>query len=513
MARWRGPEFGRLARWGFAAAPRWLLATLMLWLATASIQAEASLTVGSKKFTESVILGELVTGLLRSQGSRAVHHRELGGTRVLWNALLRGDIDMYPDYTGTLRHEILAGEQVGQGMAGLTAALAERGVRLSSPLGFNNGYALGLLRPRFEQLGIRTISELRRHPTLVIGTSNEFLRRADGWPALQQAYALPQRVRGMDHDLAYRGLQAGDLDLMTLYTTDAEIARHDVVALVDDRGFFPPYQAVLVYRADLDPQTVQGIERLAGQIDEADMIGMNAAVKIDGHAESAVADDFLRQRLDIERVSELPQGRWARIGQRTREHLVLVSVSLSAAILVALPLGIWAARRPRLAQLILGIAGVLQTLPALALLVFMIPLLGIGAGPAIAALFLYSLLPIVRNTHTGLAGIPPALRESAEALGLPPGARLRLVELPLAAPTILAGIKTAAVINIGTATLGALIGAGGYGQPILTGIRLDDPGLILEGAIPAAVMALAAQGLLDAGERRLRRPARRARRP
>jgi osmoprotectant transport system permease protein len=142
----------------------------------------------------------------------------------------------------------------------------------------------------------------------------------------------------------------------------------------------------------------------------------------------------------------------------------------------------------------------LQTLPALALLVFMIPLLGIGPGPAIAALFLYSLLPIMRNTYTGLTGIPNSLLESADALGLPSAARLRRVELPLAATSIMAGIKTAAVINIGTATLGALIGAGGYGQPILTGIRLDDTALILEGAIPAALLALIAQALLDGVE-------------
>ena len=141
--------------------------------------------------------------------------------------------------------------------------------------------------------------------------------------------------------------------------------------------------------------------------------------------------------------------------------------------------------------------GVIQTIPSLALIVFMIPLLGIGNVPAIVALFLYSLLPIVRNTHTGLKDIPTPVRESAEALGLPRGARLRLVELPMAARSILSGIKTSAVINVGTATLGALIGAGGYGQPILTGIRLNNLELILEGAVPAALLALGVQGAFD----------------
>jgi len=150
---------------------------------------------------------------------------------------------------------------------------------------------------------------------------------------------------------------------------------------------------------------------------------------------------------------------------------------------------------------VIGLTGILQTVPSLAMFVFMIPVFGIGTWPAIAALFLYSLLPIVRNTHAGLVGIAPELRESAAAMGLPRGVRLRRIELPLATRSILAGIKTAAVINVGTATLAALIGAGGYGQPILTGIRLDNISLILEGAIPAAILALLAQGVFEGIER------------
>jgi osmoprotectant transport system permease protein len=170
-------------------------------------------------------------------------------------------------------------------------------------------------------------------------------------------------------------------------------------------------------------------------------------------------------------------------------------VSLLAAIVVAVPLGIAAARRRRLGSAILGAAGIVQTIPSLALLVLLIPLLGIGTLPAIAALFVYSVLPIVRNTATGLQGIPVALLESADVLGLSSWARLVRIELPLALPSIMAGIQTSAIINVGTATLGALIGAGGLGQPILTGIRLDDRSLILEGAVPAALLALAVQAL------------------
>jgi osmoprotectant transport system permease protein len=227
---------------------------------------------------------------------------------------------------------------------------------------------------------------------------------------------------------------------------------------------------------------------------------MNARTKLDGVAETQVAATFVRETLGVAATAET-ESMWDRLWRNTRDHLGLVAVSLGAAILVAVPLGVLAARRRDLGQAILAVTGVIQTIPSLALFVFMIPLLGIGGPPAMVALFLYSLLPIVRNTHAGLAGISTSLRESAEALGLPAPARLRLIELPLAGRSILAGIKTSAVINVGTATLGALIGAGGYGQPILTGIRLDDVGLILEGAVPAALLALAVQGLFEIFER------------
>jgi osmoprotectant transport system permease protein len=229
---------------------------------------------------------------------------------------------------------------------------------------------------------------------------------------------------------------------------------------------------------------------------------LNARVKLNGEAEASVAASFLEENLALD-IDLQVKTAWQRFWRHTREHLVLVGISLTAAILVAIPLGIVAVRFTRAGQIVLGIAGIIQTIPSLALFVFLIPLLGIGGPPAVVALFLYSLLPIIRNTHAGIRDIPPAIVESARALGLPSRARLRIVELPLATGAILAGIKTSAVINVGTATLAALIGAGGYGQPILTGIRLDDIGLILQGAIPAAVLALMVQGVFELVERRL----------
>jgi osmoprotectant transport system permease protein len=273
--------------------------------------------------------------------------------------------------------------------------------------------------------------------------------------------------------------------------------------LEDDRNHFPEYRAVVLYRSELKqqrPELVSALRSLEGVISERRMAAMNARTKIDGVSESTVAADFLSETLGIE-VAVEARSRTRRVWDRTIEHLILVLVSLFFAIVVAVPLGIVAYRRERLGSLIIGTVGVIFTIPSLALLVFMIPILGIGAGPAMVALFLYSLLPIVRNTHAGLTEMSLPVRESAMALGLSPGFRLRHVELPIASGTILAGVKTAAVINIGTATLGALIGAGGYGQPILTGIRLNDVGLILEGAVPAALLAIAAQAAFSFAER------------
>lgn len=455
--------------------------------------------VGSKKFTESVILGDMVTQLARSTGVRTEHRRELGGTQVLWQALRRGEIDLYPEYTGTLRQEIFAGRALPDDES-LHQVLAAEGLRMSAPLGFNDTYALGMKEAEAERLGIRTLSDLRGHPELRFGFSNEFMDRGDGWPALRSRYGLPQRdVRGLDHDLAYRGLESGALQVTDLYSTDAEIAYYGLRVLEDDLRHFPAYDAVLLYREDLAgraPEVVAALGRLEGRISEPEMVELNARAKLQRVPERQVAATFLERELGLA-VTVRGDSVLARLWRHTREHLFLVGLSLLAAIAVAVPLGVLVARRPRLGRGVLALASIIQTVPSLALLVFMIPLLGIGARPAIVALFLYSLLPILRNTAAGLTGIAPEVRESAEALGLPPGARLRWVELPMAAPSILAGIQTSAVINVGTATLGALIGAGGYGQPILTGIRLDDTSLILQGAVPAAVLALLVSGLFE----------------
>ncbi|MCB0718195.1 MAG: ABC transporter permease subunit [Bacteroidetes bacterium] len=453
----------------------------------------ASISVGSKLFTESVILAEIAAQTAEHNGYAVERKFELGGTRFVWSALLNGEIDIYADYSGTLQQEILG----GLAEAAVPETLASIGVSMTRPLGFNNTYALGMTREHAASLSIRSISDLADHPDLRFGFSNEFMDRADGWRGLKASYNLPQSATGLDHNLAYRGIESGSIDVVDLYSTDPEIAYYDLLVLTDDRAYFPRYDAVYLYRSDLNrtaPDFTKAIEGIAGTIDESTMVALNAAVKLDGKSERVVAADFL----DSEPPPTSERNALAnRIWQRTWEHLQMVLISLAMAVIVAIPFGIAASRFRLLRRPILGLTAVLYTIPALALLVFMIPLLGIGTIPAIAALFLYSLLPIVRNTYEGLEGIPTALTETATSLGLTPRTRLLRIDLPMASRSILAGIKTAAVINIGTATLGALIGAGGYGQPILTGIRLDSVPLILEGAVPAAILALGAQSLLE----------------
>jgi osmoprotectant transport system permease protein len=470
---------------------------------------------GSKSFIESALLGEVLRELAESAGAHAEHVARLGDTSKVWNALLAGEVDAYCEYTGTLRQEILAREKV-RSQEDLGRALEARGLRMSRSLGFSNNYAVGMREDRASALGIRTISDLRNHPELKLGLSHPFLERGDGWRGLQKRYDLPFRTpEGLEHSLVYVGLQQGTLDVVDLYTTDAAIPHYGLRVLEDDRQYFPRYDAVVLYRADLAeraPEVVKAFLRLEGAISAETMQSMNARVEIDHNPDAQVASDYLAEKLGLH-VDVVLETRTQRLERATWQHIRLVAISLALGIVCAVPLGVLAARRPVLGQLILGAVGIIQTIPALALLTLLIVLLGqmrelvekmglssIGVFPAIIALFLYSLLPILRNTHAGLHDIPLQIRESAEALGLSSFARLYLVELPMASRSILAGIKTAAVINVGFATLGGLIGAGGYGQAIITGLDKTDYKLMLEGAIPAMVLALLVQGIFEIAE-------------
>ncbi|WP_310333125.1 glycine betaine ABC transporter substrate-binding protein [Roseateles asaccharophilus] len=464
--------------------------------------------VGSKRFTESYLLGEIVSQTLSAQGRPAEHRQGLGNTAILAAALREGQIDVYPEYTGTIVRELLKRESPADAQASLqqiNAWLAPLGLKAGVPLGFNNSYALAMREADAVRLGIATISDLaaktaKDTPTLKMGLSHEFIARADGWPALQRAYGLKLSPgAGLDHGLAYQALAGGQVDLIDVYTTDAQLARQPVRVLRDDRGFFPRYDAVLLMRATLDDAPLQA---LAGRLDEARMIRLNAAAELDGRPFADVARGFLGPAAPTAAQGLTQRLLAPDLARLLGQHLALVLASLAMAVALAVPLGIAAHRLPRLAAPVMAVVGLLQTLPSLALLAFLIALLGrIGFVPALLVLFVYALLPIVRNTHAGLQAVPDGLRQAALALGLTRGQALRAVELPLALPTLLAGVKTAAVTNVGTATVAAFVGAGGLGERIVAGLAVNDSALMLAGALPAAGLAIVVQLTFDAWER------------
>lgn len=482
----------------------------LLLLVPLACGAQDLVRVGSKRFTESYILGEIVAQTVTAGGgARAVHKPGLGNTGILFAALENGAIDVYPEYTGTIAFELLRLTHP-QSIEELNRRLGSRGLAVGVPIGFSNSYALAMTQQRAQKLGIRSLSDLARHPQLAFGLSQEFVSRRDGWEALREAYGMsPAKVRGLDHGLAYEAIAAGQFDVVDVYTTDAKIVRYRLRVLEDDRRFFPAYDAVLLYRRDLPerfPGAWKALEGLDGRISAADMSAMNAAAELSAQPFARIAHDFLAGKLNaglVEGNRDLLETIFGGdFGRLTWEHCVLVFASLALSVAVGIPLGIGAHGAPRLRHAVLGSVGILQTVPALALLAFLIAALGqIGTLPAVTALFLYALLPIVRNTYTGLSEISPSLRDSAIALGLPRGTQLRLIEIPLAARSILAGVKTSAVINVGTATIAAFIGAGGYGERIVAGLAVNDNVMLLAGAIPAAAMALIVQGGFDALDR------------
>lgn len=465
--------------------------------------------VSSKIFTENVLLGELITQTASSQNIPVIHKDSLGPARLMWNALLAEEIDIYPEYTGTLLHEILP----TKGFKTIEEArpyLDSLGFGIGPMFGFSNNFALGVTKKTKDKYKLKKISDLKRYPKLRFGLTNDFVSRNDGWPGLRDRYQLPQKnVKGLEHQVSYQALAHGESDVGVLYTTDAEIALYDIQTLEDDQKYFPTYEAFILYRKsalEKAPKLKKVFETLNSAINNKSMILMNKEATIDQVHHSEVAAKFLKENFDI--TKKVSKETWVEsIWRHTKDHLSLVFQSMSLAVIVAVPLGVFAAKFPTAGQGILAVVGIIQTIPALALLVLLIgPLsaLGIpsiGNTPAIISLFLYSLLPIVRNTHAGLTHISPQLKESARALGLSPFSRLYLIEIPLASGMILAGIKTALILNVGFATLGALIGAGGYGQPIMTGIRLGSYSMILMGALPAAGLAILCQVTFDYCER------------
>lgn len=485
------------------------LLCLISWLALMSTFASAAdepLRVGSKRFTESYILAELLAQTAAPQTTTPpVLRQGLGNTAIVYEALRSGAIDLYAEYTGTIAQEILKGapaqtpDEINAGLAGL-------GLGMAIPFGFNDGYAIAVRAADADKLGLHTLSDLARHPELKLGLSNEFIGRADGWKGLAQRYGYTQQPTGLDHGLAYDAIAAKQIDAIDIYTTDAKIDHLGLRVLEDDRKYFPRYDAVVLYRLDLPtrlPKAWAALKTLEGQVDEHAMIAMNARAELQSVPFDAIARDFIASKAGKAAAQDSRRGFMAKLfgpdlWQLARQHLLLVAISVGVAILIGVPIAILVFPHLRARAIVLGIASVLQTVPSLALLAVLISMIGaIGTLPALIALTLYSLLPIMRNTVIGLTEVPSGLRMAGTALGMTPPQSLELVLLPLALPTLLAGVRTATAIAIGTATIAAFIGAGGFGERIVTGLALNDRELLLAGALPAAAMALLSEAIFE----------------
>jgi osmoprotectant transport system permease protein len=494
-----------------------------------AIQAAPSrpVVIASKPFGESYVLAEIFAQLLEARGVAVDRRPGLGATEIAFQALRSGAIDVYPEYTGTGLLAIL-GEPPKRDPREVYDRVSREfrrrwSIRWLPPLGFENTYAIAVRRETAERYRLETLSDLARvGPELRAGLTADFIGRPDGLPGLARAYGLRfAEVRALLPAVKYQALAAGKVDVIDGYSTDGLIARYDLVVLEDDRRFFPPYEAAaLVGRglAERRPDAIAALTELSARLDVAAMRGLNRRLEVEGEPVERVAADALADLGLTALVGEPAttveghrQGlarylldRRRDLLQMTARHLLLVALSLAAAVAVAVPLGVGLERFSRGAETTVRAVGLLQTIPGIALIAFMIPLLGIGVLPAVVALFLYSLYPILRNTWTGVRDAAPDAVAAATALGMTPGQVLRHVRLPLASPVIMAGIRTAGVINVGTATLAAFIGAGGLGDPIAAGLALSDTHMILSGAIPAALLALGVDALLGGVERVVR---------
>lgn len=482
---------------------RYLLIIFLL-VATASLKSQ-TISIGSKIHGESRLLAEIMAQAIEQNTDIKVKRRYgLGGTLICFEALRTGEVDVYPEYTGTIMTAILHEEPSRAEKQILTPDSIYKAISktlekkynmiLGLPFGFSNSYAI-ITNP---DLGLKTISDLRDRNDLRYGFSNEFLERKDGFPGLNEQYHLHlETPRGIDHGLAYQALAEKQIDVTDAYSTDGRLQSYGFTLLKDDQHFFPPYDAVPIFRKEYvqqHPEVLRIINQLANSLDEKKMQSLNYRFEVDRIPLATVAYDFLSEK----GMAKHQAGISARhpVLRQTLEHIRLTFLATFLAILLAVPLAIYLSDKKRAAGFALAVTGILQTIPSLALLGFMIPLFGIGFTPAVIALFLYALLPILRNTYTGLQSTDPLLIQAAQGMGMTHWQILRQVRLPLAMDVIMAGIRTALIINIGTATLAAFIGAGGLGESIITGITLNDHNMILRGAIPAALLALIAdQGM------------------
>lgn len=478
--------------------------------------AAQALRIGAKNFTEQQILGELVAQLLERHAGVEIDRRfTLGGTGICHEALVSGEIDGYVEYTGTALTAILK-EDGGGTPDSVFRRVARRyhdefDIVWLPPFGFETSYVLAVRRAAAVEKTWQSIGDLRAESKLLRGGfTSEFLERPDGLSALNKAYGLTwKRTIDLDPGLMYDALLRDQVDVIGAFSTDGRLDRFNLAVLEDTARTFPPYFAAPIFRAEAltrFPDIATAIFPMVGSISTATMRRLNDEVEGNRRPVSDVVCEFLDDRDGIEsltmphtvagestgiaRLLDLFVTRRSEIGRKIVDHAFLAIVATLIACVLGIPLGVLIARR-RIAEPILALAETAQTIPSLAMLAFLFAVVRrLGVVPAVTALVVYGMLPILLNTVVGLRRVSASVREAAESLGLSSLQRAAWVDLPSARPTILAGVRTAIVLAVGTATLSTYVGAGGLGDFIARGLARNDPQLTLLGAIPAAAMAV-----------------------
>lgn len=500
---------------------------LLGWLATTllfSSQTQAApLVLATKSFTEQHILSAMTVQYLQKKGFQVQPQTNIAAV-ISRNAMVNKQIDITWEYTGT---SLIIFNRIDKRMSPqetydtVKRLDAKLGLVWLKPADMNNTYAFAMQRKRAESENITTISQMvakieqvrQNDPdhNWMLGLDLEFAGRSDGMKPLQQAYQMqldrPQ-IRQMDPGLVYNAVRDGLVDAGLVYTTDGRVKGFDLKVLEDDKGFFPSYAVTPVVRKEVleaNPGLDDALNTLSGLLNNDVISTLNAQVDIEHRTPQQVAHQFLQDKgllsgAPMDTIHYMLDNA-GYLASLTFQHLWLVALAVGLAIIIGVPLGVLIVRHKWLATPVLGAATLLLTIPSIALFGLMIPLFslighGIGVLPAVTAVFLYSLLPIVRNTHTALDSLPPGLREAGRGIGMTFWQRLRWVEIPMALPVIFGGIRTAVVMNIGVMAIAAVIGAGGLGLLLLNGISGSDIRMLIAGALMICLLAIVLDWLL-----------------
>lgn len=470
--------------------------------------AKSPVTIGGKVFTEQSILVDLLAQLLEDHQIAVIKKKNLGGTLVAFEALKKNDLDIYVEYSGTSYHSIFKQKDIlsqEETFNFLKKEFSKNNIYSFPSLGFSNSYALvSKINNPYNQISDLKIDSKKYS----IAFEHELLTRPDGFPEFSKTYDLEfKKVSSMNVGLMYQAVHQGQVDFGIGYTTDGRNKAFEMKIIKDDLRFFPQYFAsILVHEKALKayPELKKILSGLNNKISAEEMTEMNYLVDVKKMSPLKVTRNFLQKKklikssennLDIMSENYLIKNS-ALLFSKLKEHLYICIYALLFTFFFGFIFGIAAYWNQRIKQFVFILVNIFQTVPSLALFGFLIPFLGIGFKPSLIALVMYALLPLVHNVYTGLSEVDKDIIQSFKAIGMNRWQILTKIQIPMALPTLSAGLRTSTVIIIGTATIAAFIGAGGLGELIFQGISSMDHRLILLGAIPAALLALIADFLI-----------------